>query len=123
MRVLGPIVEPLVLAVIEPKVHRRSRGPIRSELVCDHDARRRDGGFEEFSHEPAKRPRRPFGAGPGRRERSLLIDGAPQPVPLAGDRHDDLASRAVELHLRALLEPYVTLSSHTAPDVRSSTCT
>jgi hypothetical protein len=34
-----------------------------------------------------------------------------------------LASRAEELHLRALLEPYVTLSSHTAPDVRSSTCT
>ena len=54
MRVLGPIVEPLVLAVTEPKVHRRSRGPIRSELVCDHDARRRDGGFEEFSHEPPR---------------------------------------------------------------------
>jgi hypothetical protein len=54
---------------------------------------------------------------------AVLIDGAPQPVPLAGERHDDLASRAEELHLRALLEPYVTLSSHTAPDVRSSTCT
>jgi len=36
-------------------------------------------------------------------------------------RHDDglpLSSRAEELHLRALPEPYVNLSIHTAPDVR-----
>ena len=29
-----------------------------------------------------------------------------------------MSSRAEELHLRALPEPYVNLSIHTAPDVR-----
>jgi hypothetical protein len=29
-----------------------------------------------------------------------------------------LSSRPEEFHLRALLEPYVNLSIHTAPDVR-----
>src|SRR6516165_4361134 len=31
---------------------------------------------------------------------------------------DDMASRAGELHPRALLDPYVSLSAHTATDVR-----
>ena len=53
---------------------------------------------------------------------AVLIDGAPEPVWLAGDRDEDLASRAGESHPHALPEPYVTLSSHTAPDVRPFAC-
>src|SRR5580698_4007920 len=42
-----------------------------------------------------------------------LRDMAEQPM---------LSSRAGEFHPRALLEPYLKLSLHTAPDVRSLTC-
>ena len=47
-----------------------------------------------------------------------LVHGSPQPVLYTGDLEHDLASRAGESHPHALPEPYVTLSSHTAPDVR-----
>jgi hypothetical protein len=47
-----------------------------------------------------------------------VVDGPPEVHPLAGDPNNHLASRAGESHPHALLEPYVTLSSHTAPDVR-----
>jgi len=39
-----------------------------------------------------------------------------------GEADDHLASRAGESHPHALPEPYVTLSSHTAPDVRPFAC-
>ena len=41
-------------------------------------------------------------------------------TPTAGEAVDKerLSSRAEEFHLRALPEPYVSLSTHTAPDVR-----
>jgi hypothetical protein len=51
-----------------------------------------------------------------------MIDRAPQVHMLAGDPDDHLASRAGESHPHALPEPYVTLSSHTAPDVRPFAC-
>jgi len=38
--------------------------------------------------------------------------------PLHRGRRPYMSSRAEELHLRALPEPYVNLSIHTAPDVR-----
>src|SRR3954463_2695309 len=41
---------------------------------------------------------------------------------LAGDHQAHLASRAGESHPHALPEPYVTLSRHTAPDVRPFPC-
>src|SRR5437763_9135276 len=43
----------------------------------------------------------------------VLRDVAEQPV---------LSSRAEEFHPRALPEPYLNLSIHTAPDVRPPTC-
>src|SRR6516165_12469101 len=54
---------------------------------------------------------------------AILIDSAPEIMLHTLDPDEHLASRAEDSHLRALLDPYVTLSSHTAPDVRSSTCT
>src|SRR3954453_13483890 len=52
----------------------------------------------------------------------ILVDGPPQPVLLAADHQAHLASRAGESHPHALPEPYVTLSRHTAPDVRPFPC-
>jgi hypothetical protein len=47
-----------------------------------------------------------------------MVDGTPKIHAYTGDPDYHLASRAGESHPHALLEPYVTLSSHTAPDVR-----
>src|SRR5215212_4715960 len=55
-----------------------------------------------------------------------LLAPGPQHVihelKLVGVAHSGLASRAGESHPRALPEPYVTLSRHTAPDVRPFPC-
>jgi hypothetical protein len=47
--------------------------------------------------------------------RKGLVRGQPQCI------NEDMASRAGESHPHALLDPYVSLSAHTAPDVRSLT--
>ena len=43
-------------------------------------------------------------------DKAIVIDGAPEPMLLARDRDEDLASRAGESHPHALPEPYVTFS-------------
>jgi hypothetical protein len=48
---------------------------------------------------------------------AVLIDGAPEPAWLAGDR-DDEVSGAEEFRPRALSEPDMILSYHPAPIVR-----
>jgi hypothetical protein len=53
---------------------------------------------------------------------AMLVNGSPEVVQFASDAHEHLASRAGESHPRALPEPYVTLSRHTAPDVRPFPC-
>ena len=50
---------------------------------------------------------------PKRPIREAGMDG-----PVAGPHRSRLSSRAEEFHLRALPEPCVNLSIHTAPDVR-----
>ncbi len=40
--------------MIDAKAHQPSRQSIGSELVRHHDAGRRNGGFQEFRHEPAR---------------------------------------------------------------------
>src|SRR4051812_40661962 len=52
----------------------------------------------------------------------ILVDSPPEPVLLSPDHQAHLASRAGESHPHALPEPYVTLSRHTAPDVRPFPC-
>ena len=50
----------------------------------------------------------------------LIIVGsidADDPAQVRFTEHDE-ASRAVEFHHRALTEPYVSLSTHTAPSIR-----
>src|SRR3954469_4065489 len=53
-----------------------------------------------------------------------LAAGQGAAAPVVGDVAEKavLASRAGESHPHALLEPYVNLSIHTAPDVRPLTC-
>lgn len=51
-RLIGRIVESFVLAMFDMKANRRPRSAVRTQLVCDHHARRRVGGFQELLHEP-----------------------------------------------------------------------
>ena len=51
MRVLRPVVQSLVLAMLDAKAYLQPRSAVGSKLVHDHDARWRDGGFQELRHE------------------------------------------------------------------------
>jgi hypothetical protein len=72
-----------MLAMLHGKVHRRFRGAVRTELVRDHHARRRHGGFQEFLHEPLRSPRVSSILDQDVEHEAILIDGAPQPMLLA----------------------------------------
>src|SRR5271157_576650 len=89
MRILRPIVQALVLAMFHAKAHLRSRSAVRTELVCDHHARRRDGGFQKLLHEPLRSARVSSALDQDVEHEAILIDGAPQPMLLARDRDND----------------------------------
>src|SRR5918994_2303986 len=74
------------------------------QFAFDRQAGRRGGSGDQFDHGEA--------AG----------QGAATPVLRDMAEKAMLASRAGESHPHALLEPYVNLSIHTAPDVRPLTC-
>ncbi len=90
MRVLRAIVQAFVLAMFNLKAHLRPRHSVGAELVRDHDAGRDDRRFQKPLHEPLRRA----GVSPTLDQDvendAVLIDGAPEPVWLAGDRDDDL---------------------------------
>ena len=121
MRVFRPIVEAttnLLAISVADFSHRRG---IRAKPVGDdapwaaiflHDALQK---LERCSFVPLRGDHR-F------QNLALVIDSPPEIAELAVDLHKDLASRAGESHPHALPEPYVTLSSHTAPDVRPLAC-
>ena len=117
MRILRSIVKALMLAMLDPKTQLCPRRTIRSKLVRDHHAWRRDGGFQELGHEPQRSAAISSTLDQDVENEAILIDRAPQPVLLASDRNDE-ASGAGESHPRALSEPDVTLSRHPAPIVR-----
>ena len=83
------LFRPFVLAMFDAKAHLRSRSAVRTELVRDHHARRRDGGFQELPHEPLRSARVSSALDQDVENEAILIDGAPQPVLLAGDRDND----------------------------------
>jgi len=87
--VLGPIVQPLVLAMLDPKVHLRFRGSVGSELVCDHHTWRRDRAFQKPLHKPQRRRGVPSPLDEDVENEAVLVDRAPEPVCFASDREDD----------------------------------
>jgi hypothetical protein len=78
-----------VLAMIDAKADFIQRGSMGSELVCDHDARRRNGGFQEFRHEPPRREAVSSTLHQNIENETMLVNRAPKPVGLASDRDDD----------------------------------
>src|SRR6202451_4158028 len=93
MRVLRAIVEAFVLAMFNLKAHLRPRRSVGAELVRDHDAGQCDGGFQKPIHESLRRAGVSSTLDQDVENDAVLIDGAPEPVWLAGDRGDDLIHR------------------------------
>jgi hypothetical protein len=85
MRILRAIVETLVLTMFDVRAHLRPRSAVGSELVRDHHAGRRDGGFQEFCHEPLPRAGVSAALDQDVENEAILIDGASKPVLFAGD--------------------------------------
>ncbi len=90
MRILGPMVESFVLAMFDVKAHLRSRSAVRTQLVRDHHARRRAGGFQERLHEPLRSARVSSALDQGVENEAILVDSAPEPMLFARDRDNDL---------------------------------
>ena len=90
MRILSSIIQALVLATFDTKAHLRPRSAIGTELVRDNDGRWRDGRFQECPHKPLRRTAVSSTLDHDVENEAVLVDGAPKPVLLAGDRDDDL---------------------------------
>ena len=95
-----------MLAMLDAKAHLRPRGAIGTEFVRDHDARRRGRRFQEPPHEPLRRAGVSAGLNQDIENEAILIDGAPKPVLLTGDRDDDF------VHM-----PFVAASRRTLADL------
>jgi len=111
------------LSVLDVGKHLTLRHTVASQLVGDDHPRL----VLQSPEQPLEEALGGFRIAPFLNEdvqrNTMLINSSLEIMLHALDPNKDLASRAEESHLRALLDPYVTLSSHTAPDVRSSTCT
>ncbi len=64
--------------------------PIGFELVCDHDAWRFRGLHQQLPHKPPRGAAISMVLDEDVENEAILIDGAPEPMFLAGDRDDDL---------------------------------
>ena len=106
MRILSPIVQAFMLAMIDVKAHLRPRSAVGSELVRDHDAGRRDRRFQEFRHELLRRAGVSAALDQDVENETGLINGAPEPVLFAADRDEDLIHVPfVPASRRALADP------------------
>ena len=76
------------------------------ELVRDHDARRCDGGFQKLPQEPLRSTTVSSTLDQDVENEAILIDRAPKPVSLAGDRNRDF------VHM-----PFVAASRRTLADL------
>jgi hypothetical protein len=75
--------------MFDAKAHLRPRSAVGTELVRDHHARGRDCRFQKPPQEPLRRARISSALDQDIENEAILVDGAPKPVLLAGDRDDD----------------------------------
>ena len=79
-----------MLAMFDAKAHLRPCRAVGPELVRDHDAGRDDRRFQKPFHEPLRSATVSSTLDQDVENETVLINGAPEPVWLAGDRDDDL---------------------------------
>src|SRR5579883_1841805 len=88
MRILRPVVQALVLAMLHLQRHILAGRAIRGQLVRDHDARRPGCLSRQFAHEPAGGFPVATALNENVENKAVLIDGAPEPVFPAGDKNN-----------------------------------
>lgn len=90
MRILCPIVQPFVGTVLDTGHDLPLRRDVGSKLVGDHHPRRSPLALQKLAHQAFGR----FGIAAALHQhlqnKSVLVNGAPQPVLLASNRNDDL---------------------------------
>ena len=107
MRILRPIVQPFVLAVFHVQAHVLARCAVGFELVRDHDARRPRGLLEQLPHKPLRGGSISSALNEDVENEAVLIDGAPEPMLLAGDCDDNLIEMPfIATNRRAAADPF-----------------
>src|SRR3954462_11935376 len=102
--------------------HLTLGGAVAGELIRDHHTRDPALLFQQLAQQALGGLFVPPLLDENVEPNPILIARPPEPVLLSADHQAHLASRAGESHPHALPEPYVTLSRHTAPDVRPFPC-
>jgi hypothetical protein len=90
MRILRPIVQAFVLAMLHLKAHLRPCRAIGAELAGDHHAGPGNGRFQKLLHKPLCRVGVSAALDQNVENEAILINGAPEPVLFARDRDDNL---------------------------------
>jgi hypothetical protein len=118
MRILRSVVAPSTtfMAFRDSKITGCSS--IRSEVIRDQLVGDKAIFIQQLEHEFQGRPLVPPGLDQNVEHLTLGVHGTPEVDQATIDLEIDLASRPGELHPQALPDPYVSLSAHTAPDVR-----
>src|SRR5215210_1222121 len=102
--------------------HLVFRGAVARQLVRDHHTRHAGLPLQQLAKQTLGGLLVAPALDQNVEHEAILVDRPPQPVLRSPDHQTHLASRAGESHPHALPEPYVTLSGHTAPDVRPFPC-
>ena len=90
MRILGPIVQAVVRAMFDAGHDIALRRTVGSKLVGDYRTRRTALPFQKLSHQTLCRLGIAADLHQHVENKTVLIDGAPEPMFLAGDHDDDL---------------------------------
>ena len=122
VRILRSVIESLVLAMLNAGHDLPLCRAVAGKLVGDHDTGRPHLPLQQLAQEPLGGLLVASALDQDVEHDAGLVHGSPKPMLYPGNFEHDLASRARESHPHALPEPYVTLSSHTAPDVRPFAC-
>src|SRR3954453_5574114 len=104
--------------MLDRRHHLTLRGAVARQLVRDHDTRHAGLALQQLAEQAFGGRLVPPLLDENVEHDPILVDGSPEPMLRSPDHQAHLASRAGESHPHALPEPYVTLSRHTAPDVR-----
>src|SRR3954465_2682280 len=108
--------------MLDRRHHLVFRGAVARQLVRNHDTRRPRLPLQQLAKQTLGGLLVAPALDQNVEHNPILVDGPPEPMLLSPDHQAHLASRAGESHPHALPEPYVTLSRHTAPDVRPFPC-
>ena len=104
MRILRPIVVPKPLLMPAGQSQTPERGGVGAQLVGDQQFRHETLLLEQLAHQPQRRPGVPSTLNQHVENLALVVDGAPEIRPLAGDAHHHL------VQMPAIARPRATLA-------------